>query len=89
MIYSGLNVVTNVHFVRKLSSGLLELSDEPPVVLGPVDGRDVEDGAADAALVVVVVGLAAESEVEALERSRLEETNSFRSPENGMSSKKP
>ena len=58
--------------MRQLSPGFLELSDEPSVVLDPVDRRDAEDGAADAALVVVVVGLAAETEVEAPERGSLE-----------------
>lgn len=59
--------------MRKLGSGFLELADEPPVVLRPVDGGDAEDGAADAALIIIVVCFAAEPEVEALERSSLKD----------------
>ena len=36
-------------------------------MFGPVDGRCAEDGATNSALVVVAVGLAPETEVEALE----------------------
>ena len=52
-------------------SSLLQLFDDSSVVLGPVDGWCAEDGATNAALVVVVVGLATEAEVESLERGRL------------------
>ena len=69
----NLDVVADVDFRRELSSGLLELLDEPSVVLGPVDGGGAEDGASNAALVVVVVSLASEPEVEALESGSLED----------------
>ena len=55
-----------------MDSGLLQFPEDSAVVLGPVDRRDTEDGGPDSALVVVVVRLAAEPEVEALESGSLE-----------------
>jgi hypothetical protein len=69
--YYYLDVVVGVDFVWDLNSGLFKFSNEPPVVLRPVDGGYIEDSAPDAALVVVAVGLATETEVEALKRGSL------------------
>ena len=66
-----LQIFVSRDFVRNFNSSFLKFSDDAAVVLGEVDGGGAEDGRSDSALVVVVVGLATEAEVKALERGHL------------------